>query len=314
MIYMITAFVWWAILLIKKNEEIYYTKTALAKMEQQFLEIEDRTLSQEIINQERSGQRLMIWGEGAVFTLTLLIGIWLINSAHHREIATSKQQRNFLLSITHELKSPIASIRLALDTFLKRELNNGQIMKLSTGALQETERLNGMVNDLLLSAKMENRYELNLVSINLSELVDQQILLFSKMHPNVNFKQKSQNSSILLRGDQQGISLVISNLFENAIKYNFSNHKELIINILQENKKIIIEISDNGNGIPEKDKNKIFDKFFRAGNEETRKTKGTGLGLYIVKEIVKSHSGKIEVKPNAPKGTIFKVSLPKLQA
>ena len=310
---MLAAFVWWAILLIKKSEEIYQTKLSLAKIEQVQNLNDSYEAKQKAIEKERERQRLMIWGEGSVFTITLLIGIWLINRAHNREMEASNQQKNFLLSITHELKSPIASIRLALDTFLKRDLDNNQVKKLSKGALDETVRLNELVNDLLLSAKMENKYDLELETLNLNEIIDQQLISFSKMHPEVEISKNYNSSTINIQGDRQGLILIISNLLENGVKYNYTNDKELAINLLDKNDKIIIEISDNGNGILEKHRNKIFEKFYRAGNEETRKTKGTGLGLYIVKEFVKFHHGTIEVKPNQPKGSVFKILLPKIQ-
>ncbi len=310
---MLAAFVWWAILLMKKSEEIYQTKLALAKLEQIQEQKNSFGTKQNLIEVERERQRMMIWGEGAVFTITLLIGIWLINRAHHREIEASNQQKNFLLSITHELKSPIASIRLALDTFLKRDLENYQVKKLSKGALNETVRLNELVNDLLLSAKMENKYDLEIENLNLSALIEQQVISFSKMHPNVEITKNISDSTMKIQADRQGLVLIISNLLENGVKYNYSNDKKLNINLLEKNNKIFLEISDNGNGILEKYKNKIFEKFYRAGNEETRKTKGTGLGLYIVKEFVKFHQGTIEVKSNQPKGSIFKITLPKTQ-
>ena len=310
---MLAAFVWWAILLMKKSEEIYQTKLALAKIEQVQNQKVTYETRQKTIEEERGRQRLMIWGEGAVFTITLLIGIWLINRAHNREIEASNQQKNFLLSITHELKSPIASIRLALDTFLKRDLENNQVKKLSQGALNETVRLNELVNDLLLSAKMENKYDLEIEDLNLSSLIEQQVISFSKMHPNVEITKNISDSTIKIQADRQGLILIISNLLENGVKYNYSNDKRLTVKLLEKNSEIILEVLDNGNGILEKHKNKIFEKFYRAGNEETRKTKGTGLGLYIVKEFVKFHHGIIEVKSNQPKGSIFKIILPKTQ-
>lgn len=307
------AFVWWAILLYNKNEEIYNAKADIINLKKGLKATNFDEIDLKTINDEKRRQKSMILGEGAVFTITLLIGIWLINRANKRELETANQQKNFLLSITHELKSPIASIRLAFDTFLKRNLNAKQINSLSKGALYETERLNELVNDLLLSAKLENSYDLNVENINLAELINIVVNKFSESHPSVNISKDIDPNLTKVECDRQGIILVISNLLENGVKYNFNKPKNLNIKLLDNKNSIILEISDNGNGIDEKDKKKIFNKFFRSGNEETRKTKGTGLGLYIVKEIIDSHKGSIELKTNIPKGTIFKIKLPKTQ-
>jgi len=313
MTYMLMAFVWWAILLYNKNEEIYQAKMDIISLKKGLQASNFDEIVLESINNEKRRVKSMILGEGAVFTITLLVGIWLINRANKRELETANQQKNFLLSITHELKSPIASIRLALDTFMKRDLNQEQIQSLSKGALYETERLNELVNDLLLSAKLENSYDLNVENVNLSELINIVTNKFSESHPDVNISKNIDANLTAVECDSQGIILVISNLLENGVKYNFKKDKRLYIKLLDNKNSIILEISDNGNGIDDKDKKKIFNKFFRSGNEETRKTKGTGLGLYIVKEIIDSHEGFIELKPNIPEGTIFKIKLPKTQ-
>ena len=313
MTYMLMAFVWWAILLYNKNEEIYQAKEDIIMLQKGGIPSNFESLNLETINKERERQRSMILGEGTVFTLTLLIGIWLINRANKREVETANQQKNFLLSITHELKSPIASIRLALDTFIKRQLNNEQIQSLSKGALYEVERLNELVNDLLLSAKLENSYELNVEHVNLSDLIRSVTKNFSESHPNVEISTNINEQINSIQCDRQGVILIISNLLENGIKYNFKEDKKLIINLLENKKSIQLEVIDNGNGIDDKDKEKVLKKFYRSGNEETRKTKGTGLGLYIVNEIIDSHNGSIEIKNNKPEGTIFKIKLPKTQ-
>lgn len=313
MTYMMMAFVWWAILLYNKNEEIYQAKSDIIELKKGLKATNFDEIDMASITNEKRRQKSMILGEGAVFTITLLIGIWLINRANKRELETANQQKNFLLSITHELKSPIASIRLAFETFLKRNLKPEQIQNLSKGALGETERLNELVNDLLLSAKLENSYDLNVENVNLAELLKVVSNKFSKSHPMVNICENIDPNITNVECDSQGITLVISNLLENGVKYNFKEVKNLDISLLDNKNYIILKISDNGNGIDDKDKNKIFNKFYRSGNEETRKTKGTGLGLYIVKEIIESHKGSIEVNPNKPEGTIFKIKLPKTQ-
>jgi len=252
-------------------------------------------------------QEWMIFGEASVFIISLVIGIWLINRGYNKEIEIAHQRRNFLLSITHELKSPIASIRLVLETFLKRKLKPEQFERFGKNAIKDSERLNELVNNLLFAAKLETAYQPHLQPIHLDELTTDLVDSLSEKFPNVIFTKNIQNEISSFEGDQNGMVSIITNLIENAVKYNFTEHPKIEINLVDQNEKITLEISDNGIGISDKEKKKIFERFYRVGNEDTRTTKGTGLGLYIVSQIVKAHQGKITVANNHPKGTIFKI-------
>ena len=143
--------------------------------------------------------------------------------------------------------------------------------------------------------------------IHLDELTTDLVDSLSEKFPNVIFTKNIQNEISSFEGDQNGMVSIITNLIENAVKYNFTEHPKIEINLVDQNEKITLEISDNGIGISDKEKKKIFERFYRVGNEDTRTTKGTGLGLYIVSQIVKAHQGKITVANNHPKGTIFKI-------
>ena len=157
--YMLLAFSWWSVLLFTKNRDAFYAKRDLMKIgmiakgaiqnDHDF----QHTVDFQNLYKEYKRQEWMIFGEATVFVITLIIGIWLINRGYNREMEAAIQRRNFLLSITHELKSPIASIKLILETFLKRKLKPEQTEKLTQSALEETERLHVLVNNLLFSAK-----------------------------------------------------------------------------------------------------------------------------------------------------------------
>ena len=165
MIYMLLAFCWWAVLLIKKNKQAFenkmlYTENIL-RNNGSLAEGDDfkNTTQYLLLHEEFSSQRNMIIGEGVVFIISIVLGIWFINKAYYKEMIAANQGRNFLLSITHELKSPIASIKLVLETFKKRKgLSEAQIDRLCGNGLKESERLHKLVNDLLLGAKMEKSY------------------------------------------------------------------------------------------------------------------------------------------------------------
>jgi signal transduction histidine kinase len=315
MAYMLVAFLWWAYLLAQKNQLLLDTQLELLRVQHESagsneMVALEKTEAYQAVVAENKRQHKMILGEGAVFSCTLLLGLWLIHRSYRREMSAARLQSNFLLSITHELKSPIASIRLVLETLLKRELNQEQFQKLSSNALKETNRLNELVNDLLFSAKLEKAYKPDFEILDLHLLFDRILQDVKSIHPDVEFSFNVEKDLPELLGDRQALTSVFSNLIENGIKYNFSNEKKIGLKASSIADKIEIDLSDNGSGIPVEEQKKIFKKFYRVGNEDTRKAKGTGLGLYIVKEIVKAHKGRVQVLSNQPKGTIFKIILP----
>lgn len=313
--YMMLAFGWWSVLLFTKNQDAFEAKKeqmVLVKIARgeisQAAQIENNPDFLELRRAYRQQER-MISGEVVVFILILAIGLWLIHNGYNKEIRSAEQRRNFLLSITHELKSPIASIRLVMDTIRKRQLKPEQKNLLIDNGLVEVERLHQLVNNLLLSARLESAYQPNREMVNLPALLEELQDMIQTKHSNLRMKTLIGENIPFFMGDKMGISSVILNLYENAIKY--SNDPAQITTRLKKVKDHIhLEIADQGIGISEKDKKKVFDKFYRVGNEDTRKTKGTGLGLYIVKQIVEAHHGTIRIKNNDPQGTVFIINLP----
>ncbi|MFK8103363.1 MAG: sensor histidine kinase [Saprospiraceae bacterium] len=313
--YMLLAFAWWAILLFTKNKDAFYAKAELLKIgmiAEQLIDSEDaflRSAPYQELRGEYKRQEWMIFGEAAVFVISLVIGVWLINRGYNKEINSAEQRRNFLLSITHELKSPIASIQLVLETIIKRQLPKVQVDQLSTNALKDNERLNTLVNNLLLAAKVENAYHPVFEDIDFKALIEEISTKLKSKYPKVNFEIQTESDIPIVHGDRMGLTSVVLNLMENGIKYSTEN-PSIGVKLFQRKEKIHLEVADQGVGIADKEKKKIFEKFYRVGNEDIRRTKGTGLGLYIVNEIVKAHLGKITVKDNRPSGSIFSITLP----
>lgn len=313
--YMLLAFGWWIVLLITKNDDAFQAKSQLLKIG---LVAEEKIQSEEdflkypaylALSQEYQKQKWMILGEALVLTISLCLGFWLINRGYNKEVMAAKQRRNFLLSITHELKSPIASIRLVLETILKRTLSIDQTQKLGSNALKETDRLNKLVNDLLLSARLESTYELHRTEIDLQLLLKELVDQMRTKHPQATFNLHVGEEELFFYGDHTGVSSVVLNVLENGVKYSLPP-AHIDVTCESDDAGIFLKVKDQGLGIDEKEKKNIFDKFYRVGNEDTRKTKGTGLGLFIVNEIVKAHNGSVEVEDNQPNGTIFKIYFP----
>jgi two-component system phosphate regulon sensor histidine kinase PhoR len=318
--YMLMAFTWWTILLFSKNQDAFESRQELLRQEMADRNLLNRsqpfqdTQAFQALKHHYQRQERMIIGEAAVFVLSLVAGIWFINRGYHKEMVAATQRRNFLLSITHELKSPIASIRLVLETLLKRELGRTQTEKLSANALKDTERLHLLVENLLLSAKLETAYQPDYSSVYLPGLLDEIIAKLCDKYPGTLFPTAYQMNIPHWYGDKMGFTSIALNLLENAVKYS-NQPSAMIITRLAYSKKpagFVLQVADQGPGIPDLEKRRVFKKFYRLGNEDTRNSKGTGLGLYIVEQLVKAHQGKIKVSDNFPKGTIFEVFLPEL--
>ena len=315
MAYMLLAFTWWAMLLFTKNRDAFFAKQELMQIvmaaegsiqdNEEFLQTERYN---ELYTQYKR-QEWMIFGEASVFVLTLVAGLWFIHKSYSRLVEANRQQRNFLLAITHELKSPIASIQLVLETLIKRDLTKPKADRLAGTALKENERLLQLVENLLLTAKLETAYQPNFEEINLIEFLQDLINKAKRRHQKAQINYSMSGTPPLMKLDPAGITLLFNNLIDNAVKYS---EDQPIINIgLQANgERATLTFTDQGIGISNEDKKKVLGKFYRAGSEETRKTKGTGLGLFIVDQIVKAHHGQIRILDNQPRGTVFKIDLP----
>ena len=306
-VYVLMQFIWWEVLLAKQNRQIHSEKEKILA-----LGISDSDkLKQEldILYKKEKKNIYMIIGEGTIFLIIITIGTIRVFKAHKREKEIAAQQKNFLLSVSHELKTPLATSRLSLQTLLSRELNKEMQQQILNNTLQENERLTQLIENILISTRLDDAENassllINKESVNISEFIpaiiqkafsqSQQERIVSTIQPD-----------IFLSTDKAVFPSIIINLVENALKYSPTDSK---INIsLSKNGKIIFSVTDNGPGIKDEEKQKVFEKFFRSGNEETRSSKGTGLGLFIVKKTVEMHGGEIELKKNNPKGSIFEV-------
>lgn len=315
-VYMLMALAWWSVLLFIKNADAFHAKSDLMKLgmiAEGAIHSEAEFYSTDRYKQlfrQYQKQEHMILGEAVVFVISLVIGIWLINRGYHKEVMAARQRRNFLLSITHELKSPLASIRLVLETLIKRDLARDQLVILGQKGLKETDRLTGLVNDLLLSAKLETAYQPQWEELDLCVLFSELVQRMHENYPQVKFNFETTEPAFKVFADRLGITSVALNLLENAVKYAREEPQITVKLSKTDHETVQIEVADNGPGIEDKEKKRIFEKFYRVGNEDTRETKGTGLGLFIVDQIVKTHRGQIAVLDNTPHGALFRIQWP----
>jgi signal transduction histidine kinase len=249
----------------------------------------------------------MILGEGSVFLIILLVGIYFFQRTIKKESEFHQQQQNFLLSVTHELKSPLAAIKLVLQTLVKRDLTKDKRDQLIGNSIEDVGRLDDLVENMLLATRIENNsYSYPKELFDFSELVksifDRAIITSENTR---NFQQQIEEN-ISIMGDRFALGSLINNILENAIKYSPTG-AAIQVQLYQQTNKVFFIVADQGVGIPTSERQKIFQKFYRSGNELTRKNKGTGLGLFIVAQVAKNHQAKVLVSNNQPKGTIFEI-------
>lgn len=249
----------------------------------------------------------MILGESAVFIFIFIVGAYYMHKAIKGERKLHDQQRNFLLSVTHELKSPLASIKLYLETILKRDLDPAQQKSFLKNSLKDIERLDDLVENMLLATKIENQsYTFPKEQFNFSQLVNSVAGRLQLHTCSSQVIKTFVQPFIFLNGDKFALTSVVTNLIENAVKYS-PPCEEIKVSLKQKGDQIYFIVADSGIGINDQEKSRIFEKFYRVGSEETRKTKGTGLGLFIVKQVLDKHQAIIKVRNNNPSGTIFEV-------
>jgi len=251
----------------------------------------------------------MILGELSVFILIFSVGAYFLHKSINSERRLHQQQKNFLLSVTHELKSPLASIKLYLQTIQKRDLNREQQMNFIGKCLVDVERLNDMVENMLIASRIDNSsYTFPKEKFNLSELVQTIVsrLQINKCDCNQQIIAAEVEDSIEITGDKFALSSMINNLIENAIKYS-GPCEAVEVKLQRKEQSVHLMVADHGIGISDTEKPRIFEKFYRVGNEDTRNTKGTGLGLFIVKHVLDKHEATIKVRDNKPSGSIFEV-------
>lgn len=312
--YVLIAGGWWSYLLHIKNNDAFEAKKVYLWQEfSQRGATAEEFLNSKVYRElqgQYSRQEWMILCEGVVLLIIMIAGIWRVYQGRKKELELAQQQQNFLLSITHELKSPIASIQLVLETFNRRQLSLEQTQKLTTAALEDTARLHKLVKDLLLAARMEGGYQYAFEPVNIRTLVENCInLIKPKFKGKIDLELVNEIAGFTSNIDKTTFTSVVLNLMENAIKY--AAHTEKIqLRLTSKKDRLVLEVMDFGIGIPKTEKAKIFNKFYRSGDENTRKTKGTGLGLFITKRIVEDHKGSISVHDNQPKGTCFRIRLP----
>ncbi len=243
----------------------------------------------------------------------ILIGILIIFVYQQKIYQLYRLQQNFINNFTHELKTPVTSLRLYLDTALKYQLYNEDQIKYIRYMTQDVSRLSNTINRILNIAKIESRsYGGEFLTLNIVTEIERFLLnhadLFRKSR--IHFHHAS-GKSYEYRLNPSLFEMLLMNLLTNALKYNTSDIPEIDITIEQQPNKLNLHFADNGIGLEKSEIRKIFRKFYQVGKSDDMTAKGSGLGLYLVDTIVRIHKGKIIAKSQGiGKGSVFTVILP----
>lgn len=309
-VYTVAALLFWGFSLNKQSERIYQQDLAQLRI------TVDSASQSAIFNQhatelegKRERRRKQYLGEGGTFIMILFIGAAVVYASFRRSILLSRQQNNFMLSVTHELKSPIAAVKLNLQTLERHRLDEQKTAMLIDKSVKEASRLNDLCNNMLLASQMEGRqYKAVKEPLSFRDLVEHAYQDYETRYPG-RFMADITESEMTLIADRLMLQMAVNNVLENAVKYAPAD-KPATIKLFEKSGSVCLQVIDEGVGIPDDEKQKVFRKFYRVGNENTRRAKGTGLGLYLTKKIVLQHKGKIVIKDNVPVGSCFEITLP----
>ena len=243
----------------------------------------------------------------------ILLGIFIIFVYNQKTLQLYRLQRNFINNFTHELKTPVTSLKLYLETFRKYEFSREDQLKYIAYMVQDADRLSNNINRILNLAKVESKtYGGKFITEDLVRVVERfykkNRRLFGDCEINIHHPSES---SFSCRINLSLFEMLLINLFTNAVKYNESEVPRLDVYFERTARDLCIRFEDNGIGIPRPEIKKIFKKFYQIGRSDDMSAKGTGLGLHLVESITRIHKGKVTAKSKEDgKGSVFKVMLP----
>lgn len=306
--YIVVALVWWFISLERQNHALadFRFKQLNATIDINVShELYHKELSE--IVAERKRVTIMHLSEGLFFLALIIITAVFVFRSVRRQFKLQLQQQNFMMAVTHELKTPIAVVRLNLETMQKYTLDPEKQKRLIRTTLEETSRLNFLTNNILISSQLEGgRYSFAKEELDLSDLLKDCLQDFRNRFPDRTFNGEV-TAGVDVKGDAMLLQILINNLLENAVKYS-PRESPITASLVQDGRTVRLNVSDLGPGIPDEENRKVFQKFYRIGNESTRKTQGTGLGLYLCSKIAHDHNADISVTNNIPHGANFAVT------
>lgn len=269
------------------------------------------------------GWILLNWREvallvlGIVFFALIITGVVLNTTFLIREIRRNERHDAFINSVTHELKTPITSIRLYLETLKTREVTEAQRDEFYEIILADTDRLLQTVEQVLRAGRTgDKRRQLNRTMIDLREIVRECLDLTRIRHKldesALHYTERLDSSGARVVGDADELRAAVSNLLDNAVRYSDREVDVSVEVATLDEKRLAVRISDHGIGISSSQLKRIFNRFYRVQGAFMARVKGTGLGLFIVRSIVKKHGGHVFAESGGPgHGSTFTIHLPR---
>jgi signal transduction histidine kinase len=248
--------------------------------------------------------------EGLVMLVLILIGVYVIFVYWKRQSNLYLQQRNIISQVTHELKSPLASIQLHLETIRLRKPTEERLDSFVGTMLADTERLHYLINNLLMAARLEQRRKQSERRLtDLTQLVNEYVERERGTLPqggSISFEAAPGLKALV---DPEEMSMVVRNLFENAVLYS-PQSPEISVRLVKSGGWLQLSVQDHGRGLDKKEQSRVFDRFYRV-QPPGDNIRGTGLGLYIVESVIKGYGGAVGVTSAGPgKGCTFNVKFP----
>ena len=265
------------------------------------------------------GWILLKWRTGFLLVLGLLLlamiicGILLNTIFLVREIRRNEQHDAFINAVTHELKTPVASIRLYLETLQSRPVDENKRKDFYRIMLEDSDRLLATIEQVLQTGRLgATRRGLNLSRIDIGGLVESCVARARKMHhASADALQYRPGPALTVLGDTDEVRAAVLNLIDNAVKYSGNAVRVTVETAQADEKHVHVRVKDRGPGIPKDELKRVFRRFYRVPGPLASRVKGTGLGLYIVRSVAKRHAGRVWAESEGPgRGSTFVLQLP----
>ncbi|MGA2511922.1 MAG: HAMP domain-containing sensor histidine kinase [Candidatus Acidiferrales bacterium] len=272
------------------------------------------------------GWIILHWRQGVLLFfgflgfLAIILGLILNTTFLVREIRRNEHHDSFINAVTHELKTPITSIRLYLETLQRREVDEAQRQQFYGLMLDDTDRLRGTVDQVLKAGEAGYKHSTqNVTEVDLDGLAHECMDLARTRHhlgpAALHWQGPMNGNAAKVRGDPDELRTAISNLLDNAIKYSPANVDVSVWIDAPSEKRVALHVRDRGVGIPTGELKRVFKRFYRVSNRSVSKVKGTGLGLFIVRAIARAHGGKVYAESaGEARGTTVTLELPRYVA
>ncbi len=302
-IFVIAQATWWVVFMAQLVDE----KVELAEQ----LSADPEVVAK--IHDEEVDRQIMIGLEGLVFLLVLAGGLWIIYNAYVRLQDLNRRQENFLMATTHELKTPLSSIMVYLDALKSERIPDSRKAEILPRIRQDTHRLQKLVEKILQAGRISRDTDdrVNQEVFDLAALVTErlQAVADSSAIKPVDISSRI-TPSLMVSGNRTALAGAIDQILENAVKYTTKDQVRLTVEVERVDNNVRLRVTDDGIGLHKQDLQRIFERFVRVGDEITRSFEGTGLGLYLSREIVRQHGGQIRAYSDGQgRGATFEITL-----